>query len=274
SEGKDTIPKLIEILESDPSILVRGETAYALGKMGPDSDVAIPQLLRCLKRNETMQKGYESFAGWERHFAALALGKLGKKPDLVVPALSDALQHDENSEVRQDAAEGLKQFGPPAQEAVPALIKAIKEDDERVRHEACHALEEIGGRPEDVPALTGLLSDDIDHVRAASAKALGAVGAQAVPAVPSLVKLLNDKNKSARREAAVALGRIGPAAKDAVPALRDALKDENTHFAAASALKHIEGPPLEPAQKAEDGSRSRHKEKASEAGSTAHGGPL
>jgi len=280
SEAKDAIPKLIEILQSDPSILVRGETAYALGKMGPDSEVAIPQLLRSLKRKEKLQKGYESFEGWERHFAALALGKLGKKPDLVVPALGDALQHDENSEVRENAAEGLKHFGPLAQEAVPALIKAIKEDNERVRYEACHALEEIGGRPEDVPALTGLLSDEIDDARAAGARALGAAGAQAVQAVPNLIKLLNDKNESTRREAAIALGSIGPAAKDAVPALRDALKNEHMHFAAASALKHIEGPPRpEPAQKSDDGSRSRRKEKASEVGSTSHegekyGGPM
>ena len=79
-------------------------------------------------------------------------------------------------------------------------------------------------------------------VRRKAAEALGALGADAQPAVPTLVAALKDPE--VRTEAAKALGNMGPAAKSAAPALAEAAKakgkDKAFKSAAAEALKKVQ----------------------------------
>ena len=74
---------------------------------------------------------------------------------------------DEN-ENREDAVRILISIG---EDAVPALIQVLKDDDRGVRYYAAYVLGNI--RSEDaVPALIPLLQDQYEWVRVASAQAL------------------------------------------------------------------------------------------------------
>ena len=56
--------------------------------------------------------------------------------------------------IRRNAAIALGQIGEPAKNAVPALVKALHDEDEDVRFEAVSALKKIG-TPEAMKAVEG-----------------------------------------------------------------------------------------------------------------------
>lgn len=224
------VPTLIEIVQTDETMTVRGEAAKALGNIGAAAEPAVPALIAFLQSEE---------GGYERTYAASALGGIGKKPEQAVPALINALQHDQEPVVRELAARALGDFGAQAGDAIPALVEAIRTGDKDLRTAAASGLAKIPARAADVPILIALLGDEIDSARLAAAKSLGGLGAHASDAVPALSKLLSDKDAGVRAAAADALGAIGPTAKDALPDLKNALKDAETHDRAEAALKLI-----------------------------------
>jgi HEAT repeat protein len=230
--AKAAVPTLIEVLQTDPSMSVRGETSSALGHIGPGAEAAVPALIAFLMSID---------GGYERTYAASALGDIGQHSEQAVPVLIEALQHDEEPVVRHLSARALAGFGAKASPAIPALIGAIKDGDKEMRESAAYGLEHIPGSASEIKPLTDLLSDEIDSARTAAAKSLAGMGSEAVSAVPALVNLLNDKNQSVRAAAAEALGKIGPDAKSAVPALKQALNDAQTRSEVAEALEHIQG---------------------------------
>jgi hypothetical protein len=128
---------------------------------------------------------------------------------------------DPDADIRQHAAAALRAIRPKAAKAVPALAAALKEKDVR------HAI---------AAALVAALKDPKDDVRHRAADALGKIGDAAVPA---LAAALNDPDKDVRRHAADALGKIGDAA---VPALAAALNDpdEDVRHRAAGALESLQ----------------------------------
>jgi len=62
---------------------------------------------------------------------------------LDVPALTDMLLDDKNPGMRKSAAEGLRSKGLSAMEAVPALMEALRDEDEGVREAAYQTLKEL-----------------------------------------------------------------------------------------------------------------------------------
>ena len=116
----------------------------------------------------------------------------------------------------------LARIGEPA---VPALIAALKSDDDGVRWWAAQALEEIGPAAKAaIPALIASFEDPAHPVKN-SASALAGMGTLALRQV---VAILADPNSGpdARVGAAHTIGSIGPRAKDAVPLLMEALEDD------------------------------------------------
>jgi len=79
------------------------------------------------------------------------------------------------------------------------------------------ALIEIG--PAAVPALIGALKDENEKVRRSAAGTLGIIGLEAKTAVPFLIEALKDKNEEVRQESAGALENIN------TPEAQKALKD-------------------------------------------------
>jgi HEAT repeat protein len=123
-----------------------------------------------------------------------------------VPSFREALEDPEPS-VAERAAEGLGWIGPDAKEAVPTLIKRLK----------------------DPPS---------ENFRVTAVAALGRIGPKAKAAVPLLIELIQQKEApaKARRTAVSALGKMGPIAKTAVPTLIEALAERELEQAAVGAL--------------------------------------
>jgi HEAT repeat protein len=131
-----------------------------------------------------------------------------------------------------------KPFGETFKPAVPTLIKALSDPKEDVCFDACRLLRQIGPEAKDaVPALIQLLGVSRQAYRVNEVlAALEAIGAGAKSAVPLLARA------ASYPQAALCLGGIGPAAKDAVPALQKCLADPepNVRLAATCALARIE----------------------------------
>lgn len=170
-----------------------------------------------------------------RTTAAYALGiahahwKGQRPPDQSVLVSLIGRLDDESTSVRRAVAWALKDFGPAAAPAVPALIEALQDPDADTRGRAASALGAVGvPAARAVPALIEALQDS--EVRRSAAGALGRIGPAAAPAVPALIQTLEDERDDIRHDAAVALGRIGPAAAAAEDALRTlARRDPSAH---------------------------------------------
>jgi HEAT repeat protein len=87
------------------------------------------------------------------------------------------------------------------------LLEALADEEVWVRDEASRALVRMGIAA--VPALVGALKDENEIVRWKAAETLGEIGPNAREAVPALVAALQDANPNIRQEAARALDRIG-----------------------------------------------------------------
>ena len=131
--------------------------------------------------------------------------------------------------VRAQTAEALGTIGAAAEEAAPALVEAMADDNDRVRAKAVEALGKIGESAAEaaVPGLVRALRDQDNWVSALAAEALGQMGESADGAIPALVRSLSHLNPQVRRNAAEALGKMGGAAAAARPALEEAARDED-----------------------------------------------
>ena len=139
---------------------------------------------------------------------------------------------------RQEAAQELAKMGPRARAAIPALQKALNDNNVSVRMTSAEALAAMAPEVREVmPALIAGLSVDRPFVPEIVMKALTRFGKDAVPA---LIKALPHPN------AAETLGLLGPVAKDAVPALMAIVENQETTYGkseAARALGRIGSPP-------------------------------
>jgi HEAT repeat protein len=193
-EAKEAIRALIEVLQ-DKDEYVRTAAGRALGKMGPEAERAISALMKMIKDQVMIV----------RMGAASGLGGIGPKAREAIPLLADALESPhEDHNVKREAAEALGKMGP---EAIPALIKALQNNQYFARRMSALALGEIGGA-DVVPALIKALQDDDRSVRVISVQALGKIGADAKEAIPALTKALQDKHYPVRWNATRALWNI------------------------------------------------------------------
>ncbi len=185
---------------------------------------------------------------------------------------------------RRDAAYQLQRLGPAAKPALPALIKALDDDDKQVWSSAVTAIAALGpaatdaipkligaldtsalrgrrqrdGRqlvmrsayalsrmgPAVIPPLVEALGKEDAGLRIGAAHALGPMGAEARAAIPLLVTNLADGRDPVREESALALSQIGPAAG---PALVVALSDGDARRRSGAALALAQMTPPFPA---------------------------
>lgn len=177
-----------------------------------------------------------------------------------VAVLADLVKHRpsddwSSTDRRVTAAELLRDMGPKAALAAPALVAALDDTDPNVRMVAAEALGVIGtAAPESYPGLIAHLDRGVPVIRALAklgpegkkaegefiarlgdadpairwnaARALGKI--QAGPSgIEALVRSFSDKEPEVREHAAEALGDIGPPAGSAVVPLTGLLTDEN-----------------------------------------------
>src|SRR5260370_6682611 len=148
-----------------------------------------------------------------RREAAGVLGYL--KHSGAVAELSQAVMSDCDREVRRIAV-GARGFADQVN-ALPALMRALKDESWMVREEAAQTIGKLKGRPATDDLIT-LLDDEFWQVHVKAVRSLGLLkAAQAVS--PISAQLLHDVG-NLRKEAVIALGEIGDIA--AIPALETA----------------------------------------------------
>jgi len=185
AEAKDAVPALIKLLEPGAVSLplavelqygrqVRASHSHhvieALGRIGPTAQAALPSLRRFLRDKELEIAGAEAIdvlvrawrrGGEDRRAALEALGRIGPGAEDAIPALARAMPE-------AGAPEALASIGPVA---VPALIESLRSSDRATREAAMRALARIGPAARDaVPLVAGLLPDP------QAMETLGAIG--------------------------------------------------------------------------------------------------
>src|SRR5262249_33432030 len=120
------IPHLLEVLSSKDRV-ARAGAAQALGRIGPAAQVAVPALTGALKDAEPHV----------RLCAATALWHVNADAKATVPILVDLLEKTGTGQgVGFLAPDALAKMGPAAKQAVPALVAALKSEDQMVRKSA------------------------------------------------------------------------------------------------------------------------------------------
>ena len=215
-DQKVSVPVLVKELKEGSR---RGQifAAHVLGNLAVKGNTAIPGLIDAVLHEHGDVAGQAS-----REFY-----RLGARGRVAVPRLVETLRDKgKGRNIRLQAMQALGSLGSYAKEAVPTLMEATQDEDQRISFRAILVLTTIGSPPKDaVPRFIDIVSDKESDLRSSAIYALGNIGPGASDAVPALIDVLGEKDSSLRWRTIEALGQIGPAAKDAVPALRQALPD-------------------------------------------------
>jgi HEAT repeat protein len=211
SIGNDVLPFLVKRLEAsdEPNEGAQDiQTVSAFRALGAEASPAIPALIQGLapsydaarsdlSKPEDMAKDQKSI------HAALALQAIGEAS---IAPLTAALR-DKRHQIRFGAAMALehvaggdKHLGVVEQKAVPALIKALKDENRSVRWRAARTLGELHVAPEkSVAALAEQVrSDQPENVKIYAIWALQKFGKRAESALPDLEKATADTDPVVR----------------------------------------------------------------------------
>ena len=159
-----------------------------------------------------------------------------------IPILVQALDDDQDR-VRQPAVEALTTIGVPARPAVPRLLQSLHENDSDASRFAARALAQIAPEDERVTAaLLAALRESPAGLRAAAAEALRS-GQGTDPVVSGLIQALSDARHEVRLAAARSLGRMARLSESARAALDRAKQDPfpSVRAAAERALNAVRG---------------------------------
>jgi HEAT repeat protein len=183
----------------------RSFAIVALGKIGPDSEKAVPELAKNLKTKEVQSLVIE------------ALGNIGPKAKSAVPDLADLLK-ESDKEMKPAIMRALAHMGPDVKQAVPAIGSCLSAEDKETSLQALDVLAHLGpDAKEAVPDIIALFVDEDlkpdNKLRLQAVRTLGKIGK---PAVPHLTKALSNQNRYMKVGVIEALGEIGPDAKEAI----------------------------------------------------------
>lgn len=223
-ESKEAVPALIEALKDDDE-KVCGQAAHALAKVG---HWAIPTLTKAIgDEDPVVREAVAEVLTWMRWNR--------NAREQAVPALKEALK-DEDPEVRSNAARVIQSI---SRQLLFAPKRASGDEAPDVPEPATAVLGKIDMEAKEaIPTLIKALKQEESDVREAAAEALGRIGPESEAVTSALVEALKDENPKVRRSAAWAL-----TTKEAVPALIEALKDKDVTVCeqAATSLSYALG---------------------------------
>jgi HEAT repeat protein len=215
-EAAEAVTPLVQLLKDD-SAKVRAHAAWSLGEIGAPAKSAAAALVELLKDPDEAV----------RRQAVKAIRAIRPGPQVMGPLLVRLLE-DADPGVRIRILHAIAEAGA---KAVPGLIKAL--DNDRICYWACLVLREIGPDAKDaVPALTKRLQDPRPEIRREAILALAAMGDAAASTVGPIAAALNDEHT--RTAATYALGRIGQIPADAEAAVRANVKSDDKVLGTAS----------------------------------------
>jgi HEAT repeat protein len=148
----------------------------------------------------------------------IALGELGSDAFEAIPELMKIIK-DISWTVRTASAQSISKIGKNTTKAIPALIYALQDIDWRVRYRVVNTLVQIG--EEAIPNLLIELNSKNPIVRSGAVEALGEIKKPDPIIIEKLEKMLKDRKEKVRGKAADSLRYIG---RETVPSLLNALK--------------------------------------------------
>jgi HEAT repeat protein len=156
-----------------------------------------------------------------RACAARQLGYLGAEARDALPVLVRRLREDGHRGVGVNLSTALWEIGPDKRAKVEEWLESARAEDAEVRLYAAFALGYYKPHPAHqkkvVAALAAATRDKESDVRWMAVRGLMRLGPSAADAVPDLLAVLLDEKSPLRPLAAMALGNIGPAAELAAP---------------------------------------------------------
>jgi uncharacterized protein (TIGR03067 family) len=207
-------------------LTVAGPVLFA-GRLGADEPVKAPQKTYLGKTAKQWAARLTDKEWGERWWAAEALAEIGPPAKDAVPDLIKALKDPEHF-VRGAAARALGSIGPAAADAVPALALMLDEVSLLTRPYALKALKEIGLSSKGAAEVfVKLLGDEDEKVRSIALEAFRRAGAAGKPAIPALVAVLGKKDTRAKPTALEALIAIGPADAETTKVVVNLLQDSD-----------------------------------------------
>lgn len=145
-----------------------------------------------------------------------AKDSLFKKPFLTIApslpkrmrtSLHRTLNPNEKGRLRLGAVRALALLGPIAKPAVPALARAMKDENPEIAMRAAFALGRLGSSG--VPRLIDAMNSKRDSTRLLAIQGLGLAGREAREASPELIRALQDSNRKIAEQALDTLRRFG-----------------------------------------------------------------
>ncbi len=194
---RNTLPALRSPLKT-AAAPTRLHVLHALETLGPDGRVLQTEV----RGNLTFS---DRFVRWA---AARTLGKMGPTDDEKVIVGLARLVATDDLDVAAAAADALAVSGAKAKAAVPDLAIAVETRDPVLQFQAIQALAAIGEAKGAVPALAKALRGPDLRVRQAAARLLRQLGVDAAPALPALREAAHDSDPEVRQVAAEAVLKI------------------------------------------------------------------
>ncbi|MEX2287889.1 MAG: HEAT repeat domain-containing protein, partial [Planctomycetaceae bacterium] len=198
------VPGLIALVrDRDVPQVTRRQAAHTLGRIGQPAKAAVPVLIELL--SEASGPG-ESTVFWSAKALALFGAEARDAAPTLIGILHDQSQPTAD---REAAIEALTRISTAHPRVLTTLVELLQKhsstNDAQAATFRAHAAASLGlmgaGAASAVPALIRATRDESEPVRLQSVIALGAVGRQAEVAIPALVdSLLSDDAPSVRDE--------------------------------------------------------------------------
>jgi HEAT repeat protein len=216
TKSAEAVAPLQDLLK-DASATVRAHSASALGAIGAAAKPAVPALIELLKDSDATV----------RRQAVKAMMKIHPGPQVMVPLFVQSLE-DSDPGVRMRILHAISDAGPAA---VPGLIAALEND--KTAYWVCLVLRDMGPAAKAaVPALTEKLKDPRPEIRREAILALAAMEFAATPAAEPIAAALKDEQTAVA--ATYALGRIGRLPEDAESVVRANTKNADNMLSTTS----------------------------------------